>query len=473
MSPTAQLALTAGHIALAIVVSAHVVLTKDDVRGALGWVGLIWLTPLVGSILYAVFGINRIRRQAGRRRPRERRALATAEHQLPSSFGEALSPLGGLARLVGGVTALPITEHNRVDPLANGDEAYPAMLDAIGAATRSVALSTYIFDHGEAGDAFVEALAAAVARGVEVRVLVDAVGVRYGRPPITRALRHHHVRVASFLPSLLPLSQRYVNLRNHRKLLIVDGATGFVGGMNIRDACLLRLGRHDATRDLHFRMCGPVVGQLLAAFAEDWSFTTGETLDGAAWADHSMASGDVHARGVPDGPDEHLETLPIVLQGAIAAARRSVRIMTPYFLPDAPILDALRVASLRGVRVDLVIPERGNLRMVNWAMRARLPRLLRWNVRVHQSPAPFDHTKLLTIDGSWSLVGSANWDPRSLRLNFEYCVECYGDELAGELDRVIDARIAEARPLNYDEFRRRPLALRLRDGVAWLAQPYL
>ncbi len=163
----------------------------------------------------------------------------------------------------------------------------------------------------------------------------------------------------------------------------------------------------------------------------------------------------------------------MTILGALAEARRSVRIVTPYFLPDLPLVAALRVAALRGVQVDIVLPEHGNLRLVEWAANAQLAQVLSWGCRVYLSGSPFDHSKLLVIDNAWSLVGSANWDPRSLRLNFEYDVECYSPEFAARLDAIIDAKIANSRLLPLAEIERRSMLHRLRDGVAWLAQPYL
>ncbi len=395
-------------------------------------------------------------------------------------FEPAEAGLRQLATLVGRVTRAPLTQGNAIDPLINGDAAYPAMIAEIDAAQRSVALVTYIFDHGIAGAMFLDALERAVKRGVEVRVLIDAVGSRYSHPPVVHELRKRGVTVAKFLPSLFPVAHPFFNLRNHRKLLIVDGTTAFFGGLNIRDACMLSLKTADPTQDIHFRVRGPLVPQLMSAVVFDWHFATGEMLEGECWmapawggADGAALPGHIHARGIADGPDEDFETLLLTLLGALAVARKSVRIVTPYFLPDAPLIDALEIAALRGVCVEIVLPARGNLPVVQWAQTAHLAQLIDKGVRVHLSPPPFDHSKLFIVDGEWCLIGSANWDPRSLRLNFEYVVECYSAEFAAELERVIDAKIAGARELTRAELDRRNLAVRLRDGAVWLAQPYL
>ncbi len=466
------------HLAIALVVSGHIVLTKSDVRSAIGWTGLVWLTPFVGSLLYLSFGVNRIRRRAGRMRRRP----SSDDHQsrpvTPAPIGAALSPeyppaARSLAALVGAVTGTELTAGNSIEPLLNGDEAYPSMVAAIDAATRSVALATYIFDHGRAADEFVDALARAVGRGVAVRVLIDSVGARYSRPPIVGTLRGKGVTVARFLPSMFPVPHPYVNLRNHRKLLVADGTVGFCGGLNIRDGCVLALGAPPPTRDVHFRIQGPVVRQLMSAFAFDWLFTTREKLAGDAWFPALDSVGGVFARGIADGPDEDFETLRMTLLGAVSQATRTIRVATPYFLPDAPLIDALRVAALRGVRVDIVLPERGNLRLVQWAATAQLDQVVGAGCHVYLSRPPFDHSKLLVIDGLWSLIGSANWDPRSLRLNFEYVVECYSAEFSAQTNAMIDSKLVGARLLSLADLQGRSLPVKLRDGIAWLAQPYL
>lgn len=467
------------HLILATTVSAHIVLTKPDVRAAIGWAGLVWLTPVVGSVLYALFGINRLRRQAGRiRRGRElpwtqppgQFVLSPYAVALPDGVPSAARPL---ATLVGAITGTALVTGNAVDLLVNGDDAYPAMLSAIDGATRSIALATYIFDRGHVADRFIDALARAVQRGVAVRVLIDAVGARYSRPPIVRTLRAHGITVARFLPTNTPWRHPYFNLRNHRKLMVVDGTIGFCGGLNIRDACALALKTDDPIQDLHFHVGGPVVGQMMKALAFDWTFTTREELAGPVWFPPLGPAGAVLARGIPDGPDEDYETLLITILGALSQATRSIQIVTPYFLPDPTLIDALRVAALRGVQVDILLPAHGNLRFVEWAATAQLSQIVRWGCRVHLSPPPFDHSKLFLVDGVWGLIGSANWDPRSLRLNFEYAVECYSAELVSRLAKVFEAKIAGARPLTIADLDGRSLPIKLRDGIVRLAQPYL
>jgi cardiolipin synthase len=216
-----------------------------------------------------------------------------------------------------------------------------------------------------------------------------------------------------------------------------------------------------------------VVTQLQEVFADDWLFTTGESLRGEAWFPPSTRAGSVLARGVTDGPDEDFEKLRWTLLGALSIARYSVRIVTPYFLPDPALISALNLAALRGVAVDIVLPARNNLSFVHWASRAMWWQVLEHGCRIWLTPPPFDHSKLMLVDGCWVLLGSANWDPRSLRLNFEFNLECYDAELAQQLEALVASKLKAARPVTLAEVDGRPLPARLRDGLARLLTPYL
>lgn len=466
-------------LALAVMASGHAILYKRDSRAAVAWVGLIWLAPVMGAVLYAIFGINRIRRRASELRAGGPRlsgpspAVVTAEDSLMGVLPPDLAHLVGIARAVDGVARRPLTAGNRVTPLVNGDEAYPAMLEAIAGAQRTVALASYIFDNDAQGRRFVDTLQGAVKRGVTVRVLVDGVGARYSWPTIVRPLRQRRVPVARFLPTFAPLRAPFMNLRNHRKLLIVDGRTGFTGGMNIRAGHVLGDRPRSPVQDLHARLDGPVVRHLMEAFVEDWAFTTREILEGEEWFPPLDPAGPVAARGLTDGPDEDFEKLRWTLLGALATAQHTVHVVTPYFIPDPTLIAALNVAAMRGVEVDIILPERGNLPPVQWASDAILWQLVTRRCRVFRSPSPFDHTKLMVLDGAWVLIGSSNWDPRSLRLNFEFDVECYDPSLGGAMDRLFDEKRQAARLVTYEMLQRVPLPLKLRNGVARLFSPYL
>ncbi len=460
-----------------LIASAHVILHKRDSRAAFTWAGFIWVLPGLGVLLYLFLGINRIRRRALRLRE-QRIAVPTTLEQRASSL-PARSDLprhGGLdvlATLGERLTKRPLLAGNHLTPLIDGDHAYPAMLAAIDAAQRSVALSSFIFADDPSGRAFVEALARATARGCEVRVLVDGIGAYYGWPPITRALRRAGVRTARFLPLASGAGLAFFNLRSHRKLLVTDGRVAFTGGINIRQRHVLATPSPGATRDVHFRVEGPLVGQLLDTFVEDWAFVTREILDGSAWRAVAEPAGRSLARTVTDGPDDDIDVARHLLLGAITGARESIDVVTPYFLPDQPMITALAVAAMRGVRVRIILPRRGNIALVRWATPSMLWQVLQPGCEVHLSAPPFDHAKMLVVDAAWSFIGSTNWDPRSLRLNFELDVEVFDPAFAALLHPLIEERIARSERITLAAMDARPLPRKLRDGIARLFSPYL
>jgi cardiolipin synthase A/B len=462
------------HFLAALLASTHALLNKRDSRAASLWLGIIWFLPVFGPILYLALGVNRIRR----------RAILLGVHKtitrpIPKNLGEpqrsGVEHLEMLARVVGRVVSQPLTPGNRLQPLVNGDEAFPAMLAAIESATRSVSLVTYIFDNDAAGKRFVDALARAVKRGIAVRVLIDAAGTRYSFPPITSRLKHAKIPYAKFLPAslLTPWRVTTINLRNHRKVLVVDGQTAFTGGVNIRQGNVLAEKPKSPVRDLHFRAEGPLVARLQESFAADWAFTTGETLGGELWFPELKERGNVIGRVIMDGPDADFETVRWTLLAALAEAQESVRILTPYFIPDSGLITALNLAALRGVRVDIILPARSNLRFVDWASRALWWQVLERGCRIWLTPSPFDHSKLMIVDGHWVLSGSANWDARSLRLNFELNVEAYGRDFAGEMEKVIQDKLRDAREVTLAETDGRSYPAKLRDAFIRLFSPYL
>jgi cardiolipin synthase A/B len=458
----------------ALFASIHALLHKRDSRAATLWLGLIWFLPLLGPILYLSLGVNRIRRRAI-----SLRLTNPSSKTIPENFPEApqleAEHLQTLASVVRRVVNRPLTAGNKIEPLVNGDAAFPAMLATIESAKKSVALCTYIFDNDASGVKFVAALERAVQRGVEVRVLIDAAGTRYSWPPITHKLRHAKIPFAKFLPAslLTPWRVATINLRCHRKSLIIDGKIAFTGGMNIRHGNVLAEKPKSPVQDLQFRVEGLVVAQLQEAFASDWVFCAKEILEGDLWFPTLIETGNVIARAITDGPDADYDKLRFTLLAALADAQTSVQILTPYFLPDIALVTALNLASLRGVRVDIILPAKNNLPFVHWASRAMWWQVLERGCHVWLTPPPFDHSKLMIVDGHWVFLGSANWDARSLRLNFELNVECYGRKFALEMEKVIQKKISGAREINLSEADARSYPAKLRDAIARLFSPYL
>ena len=453
--------LLAVHVAAATVACCHALLTKRDPRSALGWIGTCLLFPLAGPVLYLLFGINRVRRRA-----RSLRAGAPTRPIPPAPVPQD-EFAAQLTRIGDAVTQRPRVPGNIVQPLENGENAFPVMLRSIGSARRCVWLATYIFETDAVGQSFIAALAAATARGVQVRVLVDGIGEWYSWPHATRVLRAAGVAAARFLPPRLLPPALSLNLRNHRKLLLVDGEVGFVGGMNIGGR---EVGKPKERRmaDLHFQLRGPILEQLGEIFGADWQFAAGEALSAPPWG---QPCGPSTCRAISAGPDGDLDKLLFIILGAISVAHHQVLMMTPYFIPPPELTAALQAAALRGVEVCLVLPAHSNLPYVDWATQRWLPPLLERGVQVYLQPRPFAHSKLLVVDRSYALIGSANLDPRSLSLNFEVGIEVYDPAVCAQLaDYILSAR--EQGSAIPPGARVGALAS-VRASLSWLLSPYL
>lgn len=454
------------HLAIASLVTVHVLLYKRNVGAAVSWIGIAWLSPFLGAVLYLTMGINRVKRRAQRLR-RQRLPLGVAGETLGDVVVD--DPLTPLEFAIGRLTGLAPEPGNKVEILHSGDQAYPRMLAAIDNAQKSVGLVSYIFRADKAGEAFHQALTQAQRRGVEVRVLIDGVGSGYFWSGTYNHLRAAGVPVARFLHSYFPWRMPFVNLRNHRKVLVIDGRVGFTGGINIGAENIAADEPPFVVHDTHFQFEGPIVEQLTDAFADDWLYTTGEKLLTESWFPPLDRAGPVTARVVTSGPDEDMEQIEYVALHAISCAHKSVRVVTPYFLPPDPLTMALGLAALRGVKVDIVLPDHSNHALLDWARRIPLRPLIEAGCRVWLTAPPFNHSKLMVIDGAWSLIGSANWDTRSFRLNFELNVELHDADFAAQISEIAP----NARRLTLAELDADPLPIRLRNSAARLLQPYL
>jgi cardiolipin synthase A/B len=469
-------------IVLGVPAAVHATMTKEEVRAAIGWVGVIILSPVIGALIYAVAGINRIRRSS----ISSQRAFLHEigqDHFLRFDAGEKdilahfEKRLVAMKTLGDRVSRCRLTTGNSITMLQTGDEAYRAMLEAIGSAERSILVETYIFDRDRIGLRLADALIAAAKRGVEVRVLIDAVGARYSIPSIVGYLSRHGIKVDVFNGNIIiGLRLPYANLRTHRKILVADGTIAFTGGMNIRAGFSAEIAGEDNARDTHFRLTGPIVTDLFHIAAEDWRFTTNESLTGEAWhiTPPEKQSGEpVFIRAVPSGPDRSLEANHKMLMGAFSIAQKHIRIMSPYFLPDRELISALVTAARRGVEVDIVIPSKNNLKLVDRAMTAQFDQILKSHCRIWRASGNFNHSKLLSVDGIWAYVGSSNLDPRSLRLNFEVDLEVMDANFAAMMEGVIRNALDDAKPVLLQHLRARSFWARLLDRIIWLGSPYL
>ena len=435
----------------------------------MGWIMACLFIPYGGPVAYFIFGINRVRTRARGMR----RSILSVDRESSQARAVSSRAVGkGLDTVGQRVTGRALSKGNAVDVYHNGEQAYPAMLASIEEAKQQILLATYILKTDQTGRSFADALGAAAARGVAVMVLIDGVGEMYSWKKPSKLLRRCGVNVGRFLPPRLIPPSIYVNLRNHRKLLVVDNNVAYAGGMNIGDDHTSVPGKQRRVTDVHFRLRGPVVGELAVVFHDDWHFATGQSIE---VSEHPPPSSHGHARCrvVPDGPDDQLDALALTIQGVVCGASDSIDIMTPYFLPSRELIASLQAAALRGIRVRIVLPAKNNLFYVHWANRNLLAELIEWGIEICYQPAPFCHSKLFCVDDEYSLIGSANLDPRSLRLNFELGVEIFSAPLNTELRAHINEVLSRSKPVTIEELQARSTPVRLRDSFVNLFSPYL
>ena len=466
------------HLLVAVFAAGHALVLKSDPRAALGWIVVCMMLPLLGPLLYFLFGINRVRTRAKKLNrffsfqfDTDSEAADDQSEPVLSSV-EIWHELSEIVQISCAVTRRPIVGGNTLRLLKNGEQAYPLMLDAINNSQHSLYLSTYIFETNKTGRQFIDALTRAARRGVDVRVIIDGIGELYAFPWASTLLEQHGVQTTRFIPPKLFPPSLHINLRNHRKILVADGQIGFIGGMNIGDRHLAEV--HDNQRrvvDLHFHLTGPVVKQIEQVFAEDWLFCTGTQMP--INTTPSTTTSDALCRAIVDGPNEDHDKLSTIMFGAVSSARRKISIMTPYFLPSPELIAALQNAALRNVEVNILLPAKNNLPFVQWATTKILWQLLRRGVRIFYQPPPFVHSKLFIVDDQYAQIGSANIDPRSLRLNFELAVEVFGKPVSEILSPHFYQSMEKCREITFEEVESRSIPVRIRDAAAWLFSPYL
>jgi len=457
------------HLGPAIYSVYHILLYKRDTRSALGWIMACIFIPFGGPATYFLFGINRIRSRA---RNLNRRLFKIGyEVGLSRSISKGLFEKG--IRAVGyQITGSELSLGNTINIFHNGEEAYPAMLESIKHAKNQILLTTYILKTDRIGKAFINALSEAVGRGVNVRVLVDGIGELYSWPKASTLLVKKQVCVAKFIPPSLFPPNINLNMRNHRKLLVIDNEIAFAGGMNISDDNISLTNKPRNITDIHFSFHGPFVNELSKLFYNDWLLATGDQLSSEINASLSV-NGDTSCRVIPDGPGEEMDFLALTLHAVIATASESIEIMTPYFVPSREFISSLQSAALRGVRVRIVLPEKNNLFYMHWANRNILSELLQLKIEIFYQAAPFCHSKLLCIDNEYCIVGSANLDPRSLRLNYEVGIEIFSEKINSLIRSHFDDAISKSARLNRMELENRSIPIRLRDSLVSLLSPYL
>ena len=480
------------HVALFGLVLAHALRHRRRADSTLLWLFVTWSLPVIGALLYAMFGVDRVPRERWQRGVQRRVRMdgardATTDDVLPEAYWRSMgraaaTPPDEWSReldrpLAAMLENYPLLGGNRITPLLTGDEAFPKMLEAIREARHHVHLQSFIIGNDDVGREFLDAVAEKARAGVRVRVLYDRFGSSHALwgGLFRKYRRTPNLAIAGWTQSNLFRKQLHFNLRNHRKALIVDGRIGFMGGVNLNEYSRSRPGQ-PAIQDYHFRLLGPVVQELQYSFLRDWHVMTEEDPEQLLSAEHFRRlkeEGPALARVVNSGPSSDLRVAVDVFFNAVNEAREQVLIITPYFLPSEDLLRALRLAALRGVRVQLVVPEKSNHWYTTWAGRATYEDLLEAGVRIYERPPPFMHAKALVVDDRLGVVGSANWDFRSLYSNYETLLTAYDPDFAATLKRMMSEDLHASREVEWPAFQNRSIRQRYLENACGLLAPLL
>ncbi|MDR0486084.1 MAG: cardiolipin synthase [Elusimicrobiota bacterium] len=459
------------YICLSAGAAIHILLYKNDVKGSIGWLALVFFSPFLGVIAYIIFGINRVRRKAARLRKRQ-------DNSIPSYFeiqnlysNERVNQFITFGRKV---YYQELTFKNSIEHLINGTQAYPAMLAAIKSARQEVIIESYIFDVDGETDKFIEAFKIALSNGAKVRVLIDGIGsMNIFRRTIEKTLKSiKGLEYAVFLPPNIPIAFPFLNLRNHRKLMVIDGQTAFFGGMNLSKDNTLVEDKKRGVLDITFKIEGPVIEQISQMFEEDWEFASGKQIDAVPYQERQSHNGNFCSRIVPAGPDTAVNEIELMVCGGINFASKKITVLTPYFLPEDNILTALEMAAMRGVDVEIILPQRSDHLIMRWAEKPNFLRLIAKGVRIYRTPRPFDHSKLFIVDNFWSFVGSANWDVRSFKLHFEANMEVFSEEFAEKLSAIAEEKKSRAHLVSLSECLNINIFKKMRNNLFRLITPY-
>ncbi len=443
---------------------------------AMAWLLVIFFQPIPGTILYALFGNDRLPRRRIKlhsRLSKEFDALRNRFAAHPNMVRPDLGPeFDEAVTMAERLSQLGILGGNHVKLLCNSCEVIDRLVADIDAAKHHVHLLFYIYANDATGRRVADALIRAVQRGVVCRVLVDAAGSRQMLKRLGPSMIAAGIHLEAALP-VNPFRRRMarIDLRNHRKIAVIDGQIGYTGSQNIVDASY---GHKDlAWKDLMVQMTGPAVLQLQSVFLEDWFYETDTILDADDVFPDPKITGDVPVQTLPSGPNYPTENYQRLIVTAVHRAQRRVVITTPYFVPDEPFLQAMETAVLRGVEVVLIVPKRFDQILVAAASRAYYEELLDSGVQVYQFTGGLLHAKTMTVDGTVAFFGTSNFDIRSFALNFEVNLVLYGGQVVEDLCHQQDQYITASEPLLLEAWEKRPSLNVIGQNLAKLLSPLL
>ncbi|AOY75232.1 cardiolipin synthase [Clostridium formicaceticum] len=464
-----------------ILVSILIILDNRNPSRTVAWLLSLIFLPVVGMFLYLYIGQNhRKKRTFIKKRKQDYKVVhSLLHHQIAfTGYGEFLKKnftdtRGKVAPLLLNNSEAPITVNNEANVLVNGYETFREMLKAIRTAKHHIHMEYFIIKDSDIGRKFQRALIKKAKEGLEVRVIYDAVGCWHLKESFLGPLRDAGVKLKPFLPVTLPFLGSRLNYRNHRKILVVDGKVGFVGGVNIGDEYLGKNKKMGFWRDTHLKIKGEAVYLLQVIFLRDWFFVSKEELEDAVYFPTQGSCGQQMIQVTSSGPDSYWESIHQAYFSAIATANKKVFITTPYLIPDESILMALKTAAIRGVDVRILLPGRPDHRTVFWASKSHFLELLEAGVKIYQYEKGFVHSKVFIVDDNFSSVGTANLDIRSLQLNFEVNAFIYDEELNKKLKKSFYQDLQESRQVMLQQYKKRPVHHRFKESIARLFSPIL
>lgn len=457
----------------------HVTLQRRSPAATLAWIlGLCLISP-VGLIVYRFFGPQKVKRQSLRRLRSQGRLRAHC-NMLQLLQDRPQPPVWALrhSQMIEASCGIPPSHCEAIEVISGGDATLQAIVRQIGQARHHVHLEYYIFEPDQSGQQLMDALLAALQRGVKVRLLVDDVGSARFMGRAGRALRERFVaaggQLAAFHPSRFNLFLRpMLNLRTHRKIVVCDDWVGFTGGINITDDENERLHPQTAYRDTHLRLEGAAVRWLQYVFLENWAYASGEhEFEPGVWETEHVGTGRHLVQVAASGPDSSGQAIHHSVLHAISIAQQRVWLTTPYFVPTEPAWYALLNAALRGVEVKILVPRRSDSFWVTMAARSYFKELCDAGVQVYEYTGPMLHAKTLVVDDSYSMVGTANFDNRSFLLNFEVCVVLYSAELTQRIAQMFTDDLCQAQRVSIDSGKQ-PWHSALLESIARLSSPLL
>lgn len=461
----------------AIPVAAMIIFEKRSPYKTVAWIMLLVLVPVLGLLFYLVFGQEYRKQKMYSRRGllglREWRRIAS--HQLRSfdpgqQHGE-LKQHEHLIRLMLNNSDALLTTGNKLEILKDGNQTFPAMIEAIEKAEHHIHLEYYIFDEDKIGKRILEILQRKHEEGVEVRIIVDDVGSWSLNKKFFNRLRRQGIEIFPFMEVRFPRLTSKANHRNHRKITVVDGKVGFIGGMNIADRYANGDPKLGHWRDTHLKITGDAAASLQVIFAADWFFVSRKELLGRAYFPRFSEMKGIPVQICAGGPDHDWEGIAQAFFSAISNARKRVHLVTPYLMPPPPLLEALKTAALSKVDVRIIIPQKSDARLSQWCSFSYVEELLEAGVHIFFYQKGFIHSKYMLADDSFSTIGTSNFDFRSFETNFEANAFIYDRAFTKELEQHFLEDQQHCREIKLTQWRKRPLLNKTREALAHIVSP--